>query len=50
MIYYLLYPLRDDFSAFNVLRYIPFRVLCATMTAMMFTFGLYPWFLSLIHI
>ena len=46
MIYYLLYPLRDEFSAFNVLRYIPFRVLCATMTAMMLTFGLYPWFIK----
>lgn len=46
MIYYLLYPLREDFSFFNVLRYIPFRVLCATMTAMMLTFGLYPWFIK----
>lgn len=46
MIYYLLYPLREDFSIFNVLRYIPFRVLCATMTAMMLTFGLYPWFIK----
>ncbi|MFK8001174.1 MAG: phospho-N-acetylmuramoyl-pentapeptide-transferase [Polyangiales bacterium] len=46
MIYYLLYPLHEDFSVFNVLRYIPFRVLCATMTAMMLTFGLYPWFIK----
>lgn len=45
MLYYLLYPLRDEFSAFNVLRYVPFRVLCATMTALLLTFGLYPWFI-----
>jgi phospho-N-acetylmuramoyl-pentapeptide-transferase len=29
----------------NVLRYVPFRVLAATMTAMLLTFGLYPWFI-----
>ncbi len=47
MIYYLLYPLSDNpaFSYLNVLRYIPFRVLAATMTAMLLTFGLYPWFI-----
>ena len=27
MIYYLLYPLTDDFRFLNVLRYVPFRVL-----------------------
>ena len=45
MIYYLLYPLSDEFNALNVLRYVPFRVLAATMTAMLLTFGLYPWFI-----
>lgn len=45
MIYYLLYPFADDYSFLNVLRYIPFRVLAATMTAMLLTFGLYPWFI-----
>ncbi|MFT3921271.1 MAG: phospho-N-acetylmuramoyl-pentapeptide-transferase [Myxococcales bacterium] len=47
MIYYLLYPLSDHpaLSYLNVLRYIPFRVLAATMTAMFLTFGLYPWFI-----
>jgi phospho-N-acetylmuramoyl-pentapeptide-transferase len=47
VIYYLLYPLSDRpaFSYLNVLRYIPFRVLAATMTAMFLTFGLYPWFI-----
>ncbi len=47
MIYYLLYPLSENpaLSYLNVLRYIPFRVLAATMTAMFLTFGLYPWFI-----
>jgi phospho-N-acetylmuramoyl-pentapeptide-transferase len=47
MIYYFLYPLSSipSLSYLNVLRYIPFRVLAATMTAMLLTFGLYPWFI-----
>lgn len=47
MIYYLLYPLHvhDSVSFLNVLRYVPFRVMAATMTAMLLTFGLYPWFI-----
>ena len=47
MIYYLLYPLHThaSLSFLNVLRYVPFRVLAATMTAMLLTFGLYPWFI-----
>ncbi len=47
MIYYLLYPLHsnDSLSFLNVLRYVPFRVLASTMTAMLVTFGLYPWFI-----
>jgi phospho-N-acetylmuramoyl-pentapeptide-transferase len=45
VIYYLLYPLTDDFRFLNVLRYVPFRVLAATLTAMFLTFGLYPWFI-----
>ena len=47
VIYYFLYPLSDrpSLSFLNVLRYVPFRVLAATMTAMLLTFGLYPWFI-----
>jgi phospho-N-acetylmuramoyl-pentapeptide-transferase len=47
VIYYLLYPLHEHpaLSFLNVLRYVPFRVLAATMTAMLLTFGLYPWFI-----
>jgi phospho-N-acetylmuramoyl-pentapeptide-transferase len=47
VIYYLLYPFRHDpdLSFLNVLRYVPFRVLCATMTSLLLSFGLYPWFI-----
>jgi phospho-N-acetylmuramoyl-pentapeptide-transferase len=47
VIYYFFYPLSANpaLSFLNVLRYIPFRVLAATMTAMLLTFGLYPWFI-----
>jgi phospho-N-acetylmuramoyl-pentapeptide-transferase len=43
--YYYLYPYSDEFGFLNVLRYVPFRVLAATMTAMLLSFGLYPWFI-----
>lgn len=47
MIYQLLYPLHHiaGLGFLNVLRYVPFRVLAATMTAMLLSFGLYPWFI-----
>jgi phospho-N-acetylmuramoyl-pentapeptide-transferase len=47
VIYYFLYPLHGHpaLSGLNVLRYVPFRALAATMTAMLLTFGLYPWFI-----
>lgn len=48
MIYELLYPLSREFgwaSALNVLRYVPFRVIMATITAMLMSFVLAPWFI-----
>ncbi|HET8935564.1 MAG TPA: phospho-N-acetylmuramoyl-pentapeptide-transferase [Polyangiales bacterium] len=45
MIYYLLYPLHDELNVLNVLRYVPFRALAATMTSLLFTFFVYPWFI-----
>ncbi len=47
MIYWLLYPFHrvEGLHFLNVLRYVPFRVLCATLTALFLTFGLYPWFI-----
>jgi phospho-N-acetylmuramoyl-pentapeptide-transferase len=48
MLYELLYPLSSAggrFGFLNVLRYIPFRVIVATITAMLFSFLLAPWFI-----
>ena len=48
MLYELLYPLRSYaswLSFLNVLRYVPFRVIAATVSAMLLTFLLSPWFI-----
>lgn len=48
MIYELLYPLRHSASWLgwlNVLRYVPFRAIAATITAMFICFFLSPWFI-----
>jgi phospho-N-acetylmuramoyl-pentapeptide-transferase len=48
LLYELLFPLRHDASWLgwlNVLRYVPFRAIAATVTAMLFAFVLSPWFI-----
>jgi phospho-N-acetylmuramoyl-pentapeptide-transferase len=48
VIYELFYPLKFHYgwlSWVNVLRYIPFRTIMATITAMLLTFVLAPWFI-----
>lgn len=48
MIYELLYPLRLEapwLGWLNVLRYVPFRVIAAMLTAMFIGFALSPWFI-----
>jgi phospho-N-acetylmuramoyl-pentapeptide-transferase len=48
VIYELLYPLSTQFgwaSVLNVLRYVPFRIIMATLTAMAICFLLAPWFI-----
>jgi phospho-N-acetylmuramoyl-pentapeptide-transferase len=48
LIFELLYPLRHQaewLGFLNVLRYIPFRAIAATITAMMLSFVLAPWFI-----
>jgi phospho-N-acetylmuramoyl-pentapeptide-transferase len=48
VIYELFYPLKQHYawlSWLNVLRYIPFRTIMATITAMVLTFVLAPWFI-----
>jgi len=48
MMYEFLYPLRHTVSWLgwlNVLRYVPFRVIAATITAMLISFFISPWFI-----
>ncbi len=48
MLYELLFPLRHDsawLGFLNVLRYVPFRTIAATVTAMLLAFVLSPWFI-----
>lgn len=46
MIYYLLYPFHDQVNALNVLRYTSFRAIMATITAMLMSFLVTPWFIK----
>jgi len=43
MLYHLLYPLHITYSYFNVFRYITFRTIYATITALVICFLLGPW-------
>lgn len=48
MLYELLYPLRLKFpwlGWLNVLRYVPFRIIASTASAMLLSFALSPWFI-----
>ena len=48
MLYELLYPLRHNahwLGGLNVLRYVPFRAIAATITAMLMSFLMSPWFI-----
>jgi len=46
VIYHLLYPLSDVISSFNVFRYITFRTIYATITALVLCFVFIPWFIE----
>jgi phospho-N-acetylmuramoyl-pentapeptide-transferase len=46
MLYYLLYPLRNYISGFNVFRYITFRTAWAALTALIISFILGPWLIE----
>ena len=43
MIYHLLYPLHTTFSFFNVFRYITFRTIFASITALLICLIVGPW-------
>src|SRR5712691_7065712 len=46
MLYYLLYPLRNMISGFNVFRYITFRSAWAALTALIISFVFGPWLIE----
>jgi phospho-N-acetylmuramoyl-pentapeptide-transferase len=46
VIYHLLYPLHENFGAFNVFRYITFRTAMAMLTALLVSFALGPWLIG----
>lgn len=45
MLYHLLFPLSEQWGAFNVFRYITFRAAMAAVTALAISFLLGPWFI-----
>lgn len=49
MLYYLLLPHADVFTAFNVFRYITFRSMGALITAMVISVLIGPWCISFLH-
>lgn len=46
MLYHLLYPLHTTFALFNVFKYITFRTIYATITALIICLLLGPWFIE----
>jgi phospho-N-acetylmuramoyl-pentapeptide-transferase len=46
MLYHLLYPLHTDFSVLYIFRYITFRTIYATITALVISFMLGPWLIA----
>jgi phospho-N-acetylmuramoyl-pentapeptide-transferase len=46
MLYHLLFPLRDEFTAFNLFQYITFRTGGAIVTALLIAFILGPWLID----
>jgi len=46
VLYYLLFPLREYVSGFNVFRYITFRTAYAALTALLISFVLGPWLIK----
>ncbi len=46
MLYHLLYPLHTEYSVFYIFRYITFRTIYATITALVISFILGPWLIN----
>ncbi|MGC9325032.1 MAG: phospho-N-acetylmuramoyl-pentapeptide-transferase [Desulfomonilia bacterium] len=49
MLYHILYPLHTHFIVFNVFKYITFRTIYATLTALVICLLLGPWFIRLLN-
>lgn len=45
MLFKLFFLLKDDFSPFNLFRYVSFRVIAALITSLVICLVLYPWFI-----
>ena len=48
MLYHLLYPLHTEYAALYVFRYITFRTIYATITALVISFILGPWLINML--
>ena len=46
MLFELFFWLKDDFTPFNVFRYVSFRAVAAMLTSLVMSFLLYPWFIK----
>lgn len=49
MLYHLLYPLHTEFSVLYVFRFITFRTIYATITALLISFMLGPWLIAILQ-
>jgi phospho-N-acetylmuramoyl-pentapeptide-transferase len=50
MLYLLRDYLADHISVFNVLRYVPFRIIAGIITSLVITWVLYPWFIKVLQL
>ena len=49
MLYYLLTPLKESYSIFNLFEYITFRAAIAAIAALIISFIIGPWFIHILH-
>ena len=50
MLFELFFQLKDDIGAFNVFRYVSFRIIAAAITSLFVTLFLYPWFIRRLQV
>ena len=49
MLYYLLSPLKESYSVFNLFEYITFRAATAAIAALIISFIIGPWVIHILH-